>query len=492
MKKGFTLIELLAVIVILAIIALIATPIILNIVNDTRVESDKRSIDNIIHTAVLYYSKTTKVQGNIYKEVVEMIDGKKPDNGVIYVNKDGKVAMAIKYGDTCYKKEFENEEVTIEKTDECIAPVNYLMLHPKSQSGDTTFLGNSKINRNQVEKIEIKDKIEIPEGAYNWDVSDKGNNSVMAWYVDSDENGLYELYIGQEGGVIANPDSSYLFNYFINVKEMNLQNLDTSNVTKMNHMFNHCESLTNLNLSHFNTSEVTNMKAIFQMCINLESLDISGFNTENVNDMAGMFNKCNKLSSLDLSHFNTSKVTTMRYVFNECLNLTSLNLSKFNTSNVEDMYGMFLAVTKLKNLDLSHFNTSKVTTMHAMFAGMSSLTSLDLSSFETSYVTDMSYMFGTFKDENGSLFSLSSLENLDISHFDTSKVTTMNGMFNHATRLKTINMKNATFTKVTNVEYMFNDTPALTSIIVEDDDAKTWLETRLSEVGSNATVSKPQ
>lgn len=45
MKKGFTLIELLAVIVILAIIALIATPIVLNIINNTRDESNKRSID---------------------------------------------------------------------------------------------------------------------------------------------------------------------------------------------------------------------------------------------------------------------------------------------------------------------------------------------------------------------------------------------------------------------------------------------------------------
>ena len=45
MKKGFTLIELLAVIVILAIIALIATPIILNIIEDAREESNKRSID---------------------------------------------------------------------------------------------------------------------------------------------------------------------------------------------------------------------------------------------------------------------------------------------------------------------------------------------------------------------------------------------------------------------------------------------------------------
>ena len=45
MKKGFTLIELLAVIVILAIIALIATPIILGIINNAKEESDKRSTE---------------------------------------------------------------------------------------------------------------------------------------------------------------------------------------------------------------------------------------------------------------------------------------------------------------------------------------------------------------------------------------------------------------------------------------------------------------
>ena len=44
-KNGFTLIELLAVIVILAIIALIATPIILGIINDARQESQERSVE---------------------------------------------------------------------------------------------------------------------------------------------------------------------------------------------------------------------------------------------------------------------------------------------------------------------------------------------------------------------------------------------------------------------------------------------------------------
>lgn len=44
-KNGFTLIELLAVIVILAIIATIATPIILGIINDARSDARKRSVE---------------------------------------------------------------------------------------------------------------------------------------------------------------------------------------------------------------------------------------------------------------------------------------------------------------------------------------------------------------------------------------------------------------------------------------------------------------
>ena len=44
-KKGFTLIELLAVIVILAVIALITTPIVLGIINDAKEASNLRSVE---------------------------------------------------------------------------------------------------------------------------------------------------------------------------------------------------------------------------------------------------------------------------------------------------------------------------------------------------------------------------------------------------------------------------------------------------------------
>jgi len=57
-KNGFTLIELLAVIVILAIIALIATPIILGIINDAREKANERSVElyaSAVRNAVASY-----------------------------------------------------------------------------------------------------------------------------------------------------------------------------------------------------------------------------------------------------------------------------------------------------------------------------------------------------------------------------------------------------------------------------------------------------
>ena len=57
-NKGFTLMELLAVIVILAIIALIATPIILGIIDDTKEDANERSVElyaSSIKTAVAKY-----------------------------------------------------------------------------------------------------------------------------------------------------------------------------------------------------------------------------------------------------------------------------------------------------------------------------------------------------------------------------------------------------------------------------------------------------
>ena len=73
-KRGFTLIELLAVIVVLAIIALIATPIVMNVIKKANEGAAERSADNYIK-AVETLIATSKLDGNPVADGEYVIDG---------------------------------------------------------------------------------------------------------------------------------------------------------------------------------------------------------------------------------------------------------------------------------------------------------------------------------------------------------------------------------------------------------------------------------
>ncbi len=78
MKKGFTLIELLAVIVILAIIALISTPIILGIINDAKKESNERSAElyaSSVRNAIASYQLTNPNAPTSFEQLEIEYDG---------------------------------------------------------------------------------------------------------------------------------------------------------------------------------------------------------------------------------------------------------------------------------------------------------------------------------------------------------------------------------------------------------------------------------
>ena len=102
-KKGFTLIELLAVIVILAIIALIATPLVLKYIETSRIESFKLSVENIKDSALKYVA-SEQLNGKVtYPVTVDVQDldfkGKEDYTGKVRVLKNGVVEEFVEKDD---------------------------------------------------------------------------------------------------------------------------------------------------------------------------------------------------------------------------------------------------------------------------------------------------------------------------------------------------------------------------------------------------------
>lgn len=134
MKKenGFTLLELLAVIIILAMILLIATPIVLNILSDSKKSTFERSVNHLISTADDYYaSNQLEINDTIVFDFTnrngqgangEELDfsGVAPRDGKLILYKNGDIAVALSNGTYCGMQQLTDSKVTIlEDIDNC-------------------------------------------------------------------------------------------------------------------------------------------------------------------------------------------------------------------------------------------------------------------------------------------------------------------------------------------------------------------------------------
>jgi surface protein len=347
-------------------------------------------------------------------------------------------------------------------------------------SSSSTFL-NTEVLRNQIESIKIEKNNIVPSDAkYSKDISSKQDGSVMLWYIDKDNNNLYEVSIGGENGMVkANTNGSGMFSYLDNVDTLDLTGLDTSNMTSMSRMFYKSTSLKNIDVSGFDTSKVVNMIFMFNNCSSLISLDLSSFNTSNVTNMEAMFQNDVNLENITFGdNFNTSKVKDMIAMFASCKKLSYINLSNFDTSNVKEMQSMFYYCENLKSLDLTNFDTSQVINMYAMFMNCSSLKELDLSSFDTSKVTNMQSMF----------LSCKNLENLNLSSFNTSNVTTISYMINNCSSLKYLDIRNAELSKVSTCLKPFYGIKNTTKIYVKNNTEKEYMNNNISNAISDNII----
>ena len=174
----------------------------------------------------------------------------------------------------------------------------------------------SQYLRKQIKSVTFLDTLsQMPADA--WDVSEDGNRSVMAWV--KPDGGLYDLYIGAEGGMRTGKSCKQMFAGYVNLRRITFGGvLHTENTEDMSWLFTNCVCLNKLDLRCLDTTGVKDMRCMFYRCTSLAELDLSSFDTTGVKDMYGMFEYCRSLIELDLSSFDTSGVQDMRYMFSFC------------------------------------------------------------------------------------------------------------------------------------------------------------------------------
>ena len=186
-KKGFTLIELLAVIVVLAVIALIATPIVLNLVKTAKIGSAEQSVTGYVkaveNTIIKDMINNKEVSDGTYKydSIEADISGKRPTSGE-YIVKNGRVES----GNFCvdgYYIEYKNSTSKYNKDKECnnsdssvsSGPTKVEPTSTDTHKGivylDPTYLENSCNESNSVSETETK------TGCMKWYIYDEDDNS---------------------------------------------------------------------------------------------------------------------------------------------------------------------------------------------------------------------------------------------------------------------------------------------------------------------------
>ena len=143
MKKGFTLVELLAVIVILAIIALIATPIVLSIIDDAKKSATLRSAEyylNGVETSV----STAVLKNRVIKD------------GTYYILENGNICLEDYDADTKTCKDndtkIDNNELKVEVKGE--KPSSGIITIINGQIGDISLnLSNKEVVKNEKDEL---------------------------------------------------------------------------------------------------------------------------------------------------------------------------------------------------------------------------------------------------------------------------------------------------------------------------------------------------
>ena len=322
-------------------------------------------------------------------------------------------------------------------------------------------------------------------------------------------------------------DFTSLFSYNDGLEEINITEIDSSQVTSMKEMFCRCYNLKKVYMNGLVTSNVENIDDMFYRNEKLELLE-ANFDLTKITSSISAFHDCYKLPKIDIK-FDLTKVTNASYMFNDCHSLKEIKLINNKAESVPiDIRHIFSGNYVLTKIDLTNFHRKIILAIDYAFHYCNSLTSIDLSKFETSNVISVAYLFSncnnlkqidlSYLDVSNSkhftnaFANCTSLESIDLSTFNTNKAELMTGLFYGCSSLISVDLskyiinvyslsdlfrnceslQNVTLSvqNVTNVAGMFKGCIALKYLDLSEFCARSikWSNNFFPEEVNNATV----
>ena len=142
-RKGFTLIELLGVIVVLAVIAIITTPVILGIIEKSKKGALQNSGYGLVEAGILYhaeYQNSQTVRFDIKDNQIRTKEENKIDykgsikDGTILVNNQGEVTVCINDGKYAAYKNYKDNKIIVVDQKTCTVPENNYIVYLDNES----------------------------------------------------------------------------------------------------------------------------------------------------------------------------------------------------------------------------------------------------------------------------------------------------------------------------------------------------------------------
>ena len=170
------------------------------------------------------------------------------------------------------------------------------------------------------------------------DISEDGDNSVLAYI----KNNI--IYCVSDDDIYLNEDASYMFDKFVNLKQVDLSFLDFSKTNKTKFMFGNCKYLKEINFDGETILKLNEIEGMFFDCQSVVDLNLFMFNTKNVRSMNSLFFNCRNLKNIYIDPNNWSVKNT-----------TNFNKTYFNCALLKTNFG-----TRATDIDESKYKTFSI------------------------------------------------------------------------------------------------------------------------------------